>query len=217
MTDAEQREAARQFANKWKAGGDEKQDCHAFWIQLLQNVLGVHDATDYIQFEKPVRLFEGDGKIHTRYIDGYIPDVKVLIEQKGSNHRLDVKEHQSGGEELTPFEQAKRYNDNIAHSENARWIVTCNFTDIWIYDMENPTAEPTKIETVELQQKYPMLDFLVKKEVKQISHEMEVSIQAGDIVGLLYDAFLKQYGVSESAPKDETEDDYYRDKAAGHR
>ena len=46
MTDAEQREAARQFANKWKAGGDEKQDCHAFWIQLLQNVRGVHDKSE---------------------------------------------------------------------------------------------------------------------------------------------------------------------------
>lgn len=207
MTDSEQREAARQFANTWKNGGDEKQDCHSFWIQLLHNVLGVDDPTKYIQFEKPVRLIEDDGKIHTRYIDGYIPDVKVLIEQKGSVHKLDEKEHQSGGKELTPFEQAKRYNDNIAHSENARWIVTCNFTDIWIYDMENPTAEPTKIETVDLQQKYPMLDFLIKKEVKEISHEMEVSIKAGDIVGLLYDAFLKQYGIPETVPKDETEED----------
>lgn len=207
MTDSEQREAARQFANKWKNGGDEKQDCHSFWIDLLTKVIGVIDITDYIQFEKPVKLKEADGKIHTRYIDGYIPDVKVLIEQKGSTHRLDVKEHQSGGEELTPFEQAKRYNDNIAHSENARWIVTCNFTDIWIYDMENPTADPTQIETVELQQKYPMLDFLVKKDVKQISHEMEVSIQAGDIVGLLYDAFLKQYNIPERIPKDESDED----------
>lgn len=207
MTDSEQREAARQFANTWKNGGDEKQDCHSFWIQLLHNVLGVDDPTKYIQFEKPVKLIEDDGKIHTRYIDGYIPDVKVLIEQKGSVHKLDEKEHQSGGKELTPFEQAKRYNDNIAHSENARWIVTCNFTDIWIYDMENPTAEPTKIETVDLQQKYPMFDFLIKKDVKEISHEMEVSIKAGDIVGLLYDAFLKQYGIPETVPKDETEED----------
>jgi len=207
MTDSQQREAARQFANKWMNGGDEKQDCHAFWIQLLQDVLGVANVTEYIQFEKPVKLIEADGKIHTRYIDGYIPEVKVLIEQKGSSHALDVKEHQSGGEELTPFEQAKRYNDNIAYSENARWIVTSNFTNIWIYDMENPVADPVKIETMELQQKYPMLDFLVKKEVKEISHEMEVSIKAGDIVGLLYDAFLKQYKVPETAPKDETDEE----------
>ncbi len=174
---------------------------------MLQNVLGVDDATTYIQFEKPVKLREADGKIHTRFIDGYIPDKKVLIEQKGSSHRLDVKEHQSGGEELTPFEQAKRYNDNIAHDENARWIVTSNFTEIWIYDMDKPTEDPVKIETIDLQQKYPMLDFLVKNDVKQISHEMKVSIQAGDIVGLLYDAFLKQFNIPEQIPNDESEAD----------
>lgn len=174
---------------------------------MLQNVLGVDDATAYIQFEKPVKLREADGKIHTRFIDGYLPDKKVLIEQKGSSHRLDVKEHQSGGEDLTPFEQAKRYNDNIAHDENARWIVTSNFTEIWIYDMNKPTEDPVKIETIDLQQKYPMLDFLVKNDVKQISHEMKVSIQAGDIVGLLYDAFLKQYNIPEQIPKNESEED----------
>lgn len=207
MTDVQQREAARQFANKWRNGGDEKQDCHTFWLGLLQNVLGVENAIDYVSFEKPVKLIEADGRIHTRYIDAYIPDVKVLIEQKGSEHRLDVKEHQSGGDELTPFEQAKRYNDNIPFSESARWIVTCNFTDIWVYDMEKPVADPVKIETVELQQKYPMLDFLVKKEVREISHEMEVSIKAGDIVGLLYDALLKQYRVPETAPKGESDEE----------
>lgn len=48
------------------------------------------------------------------------------------------------------------------------------------------------------------MDFLVKKEVKQISHEMEVSIKAGDIVGLIYDAFLKQYRIPDVKAKDET-------------
>ncbi|MGO5337903.1 DNA methyltransferase, partial [Bilifractor sp. LCP19S3_H10] len=193
MTDAEQREAARQFVNRWRNGGDEKQDCHSYWIQLLQNVLGVNDVTDYIQFEKPVKLPEGDGKIHTRYIDGYIPAVKALIEQKGSVHPLDEKEHQSGGEMLTPYEQAKRYNDNLPLSEKARWIVTCNFLNIWIYDMEASVPEPTKVDLLDLQTKYALLDFLVKKDVKEISHEMEISIKAGDIVGKLYDALIKQY------------------------
>ncbi|MDD6449516.1 MAG: methylase, partial [Lachnospiraceae bacterium] len=193
MTDAEQREAARQFINKWLSGGDEKQDCHPYWIQLLQNVLGVEDVTEYIQFEKPVKLPEGDGKVHTRYIDGYIPKVKALIEQKGSVHKLDEKEPQSGGEFLTPYEQAKRYNDNLPYDEKARWIVTSNFQNIWIYDMNASVPEPTKIELQDLQTKYSLLDFLVKKDVKKISHEMEISIKAGTIVGKLYDALIKQY------------------------
>lgn len=207
MTDAEQREAARQFVNKWKNGGDEIKDSHKFWLELLQDVLGIHHATEYIEFEKPVKLPEGDGKIHSRRIDGYIPSVKVLIEQKGSNHPLDAPEPQSGGEMLTPYQQAKRYNDNLPSSEKVRWIVTCNFTNIWIYDMDTVVPTPMKIGILELQTKYPLLDFLVKKDVKQLSHEMEVSIKAGDIVGLLYDAFLKQYGIPEKAPKEETPED----------
>ena len=207
MTDAEQREAARQFINRWKNGGDEKQQCHPYWIELLQNVLGIENPTRYIRFEKSVKLPEGDGKVHTRYIDGYIPDVHALIEQKGSKHPLDEKESQSGGEMLTPYEQAKRYNDNLPLSEKARWIVTCNFTEIWVYDMDTSVPEPEKINLIELQDKYKKLDFLVKKDVKELSHEMEVSIKAGDLVGLIYDAFRKQYGIPDKAPKNESEEE----------
>lgn len=207
MTDAQQREAARQFINKWKRGGDEKQDCHAFWLGLLHDVLDVENTLDYIAFEKPVKLPESDGKVHTRYIDGYIPAVKVLIEQKGSKHPLDEKEPQSGGEMLTPYEQAKRYNDNLIADEKARWIITCNFKELWIYNMNEVVPQPQKIDLLDLQTKYTLLDFLVKKEVKELSHEMEVSIKAGDIVGLIYDAFLKQYGIPETAPKGETEEE----------
>lgn len=192
MTEAEQREAARKFADKWRHGGDEKQDCHLFWLELLA-MLGVEGTTEYIQFEKPVKLRESDGKLHTRYIDAYIPERHILIEQKGSSHKLDEKEHQSGGDNLTPFEQGKRYNDNLPFDERARWIVTCNFTDIWIYDMQHPTSEPQKLQTIELQTKYPFLNFFAQPEVKQLSHEMEISIKAGDIVGKLYDALIKQY------------------------
>jgi len=204
MTDAEQREAARKFANRWRKGGDEKQDCHKYWLQLLA-VLGVSDSTEYIQFEKPVRLPEADGKIHTRYADGYISAVKVLIEQKGSAHKLDEKEPQSGGELLTPYEQAKRYNDNLPYEEKARWIITCNFLEIWVYDMNAIVPEPQKLQITDIQSKYPILNFLVKQDVKHLSHEMQVSIQAGDIVGQIYDAFLKQYGIPETPPKNETD------------
>lgn len=204
MIDAKKREEARKFANRWKAGGDEKQDCHPFWMELLHDVLGVETPTSYIRFEKKVKLPEADGKIHTRYIDGYIADVHVLIEQKGSKHALDEKEPQSGGELLTPYEQAKRYDNNLPKSEKADWIVTCNFLEIWIYNMNTSVPEPEKISILELPDKYKMLDFLVKEDVKELSHEMQVSIQAGDIVGQLYDAFMKQYGIPEAIPKDES-------------
>lgn len=191
MTDAEQREAARQFVNKWRGKGNEDEDGRSYWIDLLQNVLGMEKVTDRVDFEKKVYV---DG--NKKRIDVYIPETHVIIEQKSLGIALDQKIHNSGDVDLTPYEQAKRYNDNLSFSEKARWIITSNFAQIWIYDMDQANSKdfaPVKIELTDLQSKYPLLDFLIKKEVKEISHEMEISIQAGDIVGKLYDALIKQY------------------------
>lgn len=193
MTEAEQREAARQFVNKWRGKGNEDEDGRSYWLDFLTNVMGMEHATDRVNFEKKV-VVNGN----TKRIDVYIPETHVLIEQKSLGKSLDQKIHNSGDIELTPYEQAKRYNDNLPYEEKARWIVTSNFAEIWAYDMNARVPEPVKISLIELPSKYPLLDFLVKRNVKKISHEMEVSIQAGDIVGLLYDAFLKQYRDPES-------------------
>ena len=199
MTDAEQREAARQFVNRWMGKGKEDEDGRSYWIDLLTNVLGMDNVTERLNFEKKVVI---DG--NTKRIDVYIPETRVIIEQKSLGKALDQKIRNSGDVDLTPFEQADRYNGKLTFDERARWIVTSNFAEIWIYDMNQKQPEPTKIALDELQSKYPLLDFLVEKEVKTISHEMEVSIKAGDIVGLIYDAFLKQYRIPDIKEKDET-------------
>lgn len=199
MTGSEQREAARQFINRWRGKGKEDEDGRSYWIELLSNVFGVENVTERIDFEKKVVV---DG--NTKRIDVYIPETRVIIEQKSLNIPLDKKIRNSGDIDLTPFEQADRYNSKLIFDERARWIVTCNFAEIWIYDMNEKQPAPTKIMLEELQTKYSLLDFLVEKEVQKISHEMEVSIKAGDIVGLLYNAFLEQYKIPE-AKKNETE------------
>ena len=199
MTDAEQREAARQFVNRWMGKGKEDEDGRSYWIDLLTNVLGMDNVTERLNFEKKVVI---DG--NTKRIDVYIPETRVIIEQKSLGKALDQKIRNSGDVDLTPFEQADRYNGKLTFDERARWIVTSNFAEIWIYDMNQKQPEPTKIALDELQSKYPLLDFLVEKKVKTISHEMEVSIKAGDIVGLIYDAFLKQYRIPDIKEKDET-------------
>ena len=96
---------------------------------------------------------------------------------------------------LTAYEQAKRYDDNLVTDEKARWIITSNFSEIWIYNMQkpNPQDNVTKIFLEELQTKLPLLDFLVNQKTKKISEEMKVSVKAGDIVGRLYKALLNQY------------------------
>lgn len=200
MTDAEQREAARQFANKWKGRGREDEDGRSYWIDFLSNVLGMDNVTDRVEFEKRVVV---DG--NTKRIDVYIPETHVLIEQKSLGKALDQKIMNSGSIELTPYDQAKRYNDNLPYDEKARWIITSNFSDIWIYDMNTRVPEAVEISLDEIPDKYPLLDILTKKDVHKISHEMEVSIKAGDIVGILYEAFLKQYKIPGVNAKEDVE------------
>ena len=199
MTDAEQREAARQFVNRWTGKGKEDEDGRSYWIDLLSNVLGMENITERLNFEKKVVI---DG--HTKRIDIYIPETRVIIEQKSIGKGLDQKIRNSGDIDLTPFEQADRYNSKLTFDERARWIVTCNFSEIWIYDMNQKEPQPVKVELEELQNKYSLLEFLVQKDVQRLSREIEVSIKAGDIVGLIYEAFLEQYRISEL--KEESEE-----------
>ncbi|MBR2260044.1 MAG: class I SAM-dependent DNA methyltransferase [Blautia sp.] len=187
MTDAQQREAARQFYYKWNGKGKEDEDARSYWIDILQDILGVDHVTDRVDFEK--KVIGGDG--NTKRIDVYIPETHVLIEQKSLGIPLDKP--QAGHNGMTPYEQAKMYDNYLPFSERARWIVTSNFAEIWIYDRDAAKPDPVKINLIDLPTKFHMLDFLVKKEVKKISDEMAVSLQAGEIVGVLYDAFLKQY------------------------
>ncbi|MDO4805505.1 MAG: methylase, partial [Lachnospiraceae bacterium] len=189
MTDVQQREAARQFFYKWNKRGREDEDARSYWIDLLANVLGVENVTDRVAFEKKVIGSDGN----TKRIDAYIPETNVLIEQKSLGIPLDKP--QAGHDGKTPYEQAKMYDNGLPHSEKSRWIVTSNFAEIWIYNMEEKRPEDgvIKISLADLPAKFHMLDFLVKKEVEAVSDELAISLKAGEIVGLLYDAFHKQY------------------------
>ena len=78
MTDAQQREAARQFYYRWLGKGKEDEDARSYWIEILTNVLGVDRVTERVEFEK--KIVGSDG--NTKRIDLYIPETNVLIEQK---------------------------------------------------------------------------------------------------------------------------------------
>ena len=50
MKDIEQRKAAKEFAERWKDKGYEKGESQKYWIDLLENVLGISNAVDFIYF-----------------------------------------------------------------------------------------------------------------------------------------------------------------------
>lgn len=192
MKPIEQKTAAKQFAAYWATRGDEKQDTQSFWLSLLRTVYGVENPAQFIQFEVPVKLD------HVSYIDGFIPATRVLIEQKSANVDLRRGSRQSDGSMLTPYQQARRYAAYLPHNQNPRWIVVCNFQEFQIYDMNRPNDEPETLHLANLEKEYHRLQFLVDTGSTVVKKEMEVSLQAGAIVGTLYDALLKQYKDPES-------------------
>ena len=175
------------FAAFWKDKGYEKGESQAFWMSLLRDVYGIEHPEQFISFEDQVKLD------HTSFIDGYIDATHVMIEQKGLGKDLRKGIKQSDGSILSPFQQAKRYAAELPYSKRPRWIITCNFAEFLVYDMEKPNGEPEQILLKDLPKEYYRLQFLVDTGNENLKKEMEISLKAGDLVGKLYDAILKQY------------------------
>lgn len=187
MTDAEQRAGAKQFVKDWTGRGYEKGESQTFWLALLRDIFGIAEPEKYISFEEQVKLD------HTSFIDAYIPTTHVMIEQKSLGKDLRKGIRQSDGSILSPLQQAKRYAAELPYSQRPRYIVTCNFSSFLVYDMENPQGEPAEILLENLPDEYYRLSFLVQEENEHIQKEIEISVQAGNLVGKLYDALLQKY------------------------
>ena len=187
MNQREQKQKAKEFVERWRGLGNEKAESQRFWLDLLQNVYGVDQPTSYVRFEEKVVIDNAS------FIDIIIPKTHVLIEQKSRNKSLDKAILQSDKSLLSPFQQAKRYSAELPYSQRPRWIVTSNFREFYIYDMEKPTGEPEKILLEDLPEEAYRMNFLVDKKDENIIKEMEISLKAGEIVGFLYDALLKEY------------------------
>ena len=183
----EQQKQAKAFIERWENRGNERQDTQSFWLDLLQSVYGIENPSEYIRFEDTVMMD------HTSFMDGYIDATKVLIEQKGANKDLSKAIKQSDGSFLTPFQQAKRYSANLPYSKQPRWIITCNFKEFYVYDMEKPHGEPTVIRLEDLEKEAYRLEFIVGTTNEHLEREMAISMEAGEIVKEIYSALLKQY------------------------
>ena len=188
MTDVEKRKMAKEFSERWKDKGYEKGHTQQFWIDLLENVLDVSNATNFIEFEDTIKIENAQG-----FIDAYIPSTKILIEQKSIEKDLRKPIKQSDGSLLNPFQQARRYASQLPYEKIPRWIITSNFKSFLIYDMNNPNGEPEEILLKNLSKEYYRLSFITDSKNEHIKKEEELSFKAGEIVGILYDAFAKQY------------------------
>ena len=188
-----QQKAAALFAQEWQGKGYEKGDTQRFWLELLQKVLGVEDPYSFISFEDEVMVDK------TNFMDGYIASTKVLIEQKSIQKDLGTPIVQSNGEKITPFLQARKYIAGLPLSKHPRWVVTCNFREFWVYDTERPNDEPQKIQLANLEKEYYRLQFLVDEKNDHLKREEDLSLEAGKLVGAIYDLLAEQY-IDKTAP-----------------
>ena len=187
MTSIQQQKAAKEFSEFWQGKGYEKGESQTYWLTLLNQVFGIEHPEQFIQFEQQVQLD------HTSFVDARISETKVMIEQKSLGKNLGEGIKQSDGTFLNPFQQAKRYADSLPNSQRPRWIVTCNFAEWWVYDLEHPNDEPQKIQLANLENEYDRLRFLVDQGNEHIKQEEKVSKDAGKLVGEIYDGLLAQY------------------------
>ncbi len=187
-TEKQMAAAAADFAARWEGKGYERGQSQLFWADLLTSVYGVENLPEFLRYEEQVASMVDS----TNFIDVHIPSTNVLIEQKSIN--IDLRKPVKKGDGyITPFLQAKLYIVNLPQSEHPKWVVTCNFKSFLVYDMNQPNSEPEEILLKDLGTEYYRLKFLVDEKSEHISKEMEVSMQAGEIVGQIYEALLKQY------------------------
>ena len=191
MKPIEQRRAAAKFAKYWaKKKGNEKKETQKFWNDLLENVYGVKGVRDFIFYEDDVMVSGA-----TKWIDAKIPSTKVYIEQKSKGISLDKKIRQSGDIYLTPYEQALRYANSQTNQKRPDWIVTCNFEEFHIHNLNSENME--QYETVrlcDLEEEFGRMKFLQDIKDTNTYKEVQVSRQAGELIGEIYDKLLEQYG-----------------------
>ena len=193
--------AAKEFVKRWKTRGDEKQETQAFWIELLDKVYEDHDYMNHVLFEQVADKVEGGSNFKDVVINRY-SDHAVLIEQKSSSLALDKPEPRFGTM-VTPFEQAKHYDDLSAVNDKARWIITCNFREFWIYDMlrtgKNLTTPVAMLALDDLPNHLDWLNIISPVKTKPLFiDEVAVSNEAGRLVGVMYDALRKRYADPDS-------------------
>ncbi|MCR4766905.1 MAG: methylase [Saccharofermentans sp.] len=182
------RKTRKLFVETWKNRGYEKGETQQFWLSLLTNVLG-YEHNDTVLFEH-----------HTStggYIDVWIRQSDVMIEQKGIEIDLD-KEEPRQGTLKTPLQQVQDYAASLPITEQPKYLITCNFETFRIYDRTkygDAELKDNKFEfTLEDLIDHPeYLSCIVDPGNSRLRKEQEVSEQAGRLIGDLYDMLLKQY------------------------
>ena len=179
--------AIKEFTKRWDGIGYEKGDTQQYWLQLLRALGYAH--SDDVKFEHHL---PGGG-----FIDVWIRDAGILVEQKSIEIDLDKPEPRQG-KMKTPLEQAMDYVVDLPLPEQPRFIITCNFKQFRIYDREkygrSELADNAFEFTLEeLASRPDFLNIIVDPNNSRLEKEKQVSIEAGRLIGQLYDLMREGY------------------------
>ena len=183
--------AAREFAKRW-AGKNWSEDQFAgvFWIDLLKSVYDIEcNDTSNVIFEYRT---SASGKI-----DLWLRSLSTMVEMKSSGVDLDKPEPRQG-EMKTPFKQVYDYAVSFPRSEQPDYLITCNFEKFRVYSRKengdlNLESKAQEFTVEELGDKPEYLGFLIDPQNSRLYHEREISEQAGQLIGKLYDMLREQY------------------------
>jgi len=195
MEKISRKRAANKFVERWKsAEGNEDRESRSFLIEFMQDALGVDNPTQVLDFERRVK---------GRKIDAFYEDMGILIEAKSRKPGILDEQRNNGryGFE-TPYQQAKWYVNELPSAVKPRWIVVTDFDEFRIYDLnlEYPERDYITVKLEDLPEQSYLFDFFFDESQSRLVKEKELSVEAGEIVGRLYDAFSKQYlNLAESA------------------
>lgn len=139
----------KEFVERWKNGGREKQDCHHFWEDLIESILGVKRGRDWLNFEKdvPVPVVTTEDDQTTKWLDCYVKHSRIVIEQKSSHISLYQEQKQGkkkNGQDKDPLnaiQQAQEYYKNLKEFERGDYTIACNFKEFVVVDQNKGRNE----------------------------------------------------------------------------
>lgn len=162
------------FAKEHAADSDEKQHAQQFWRDFYM-CFGLSKSSASMFEARVLKVGGARG-----YIDSFIPGV-LLVEQKSLGRNLD-----------DAYVQAQAYFHAIANEfEKPQYIITCDFQNFQLYDLENNAKEPLTCRLDELHKRADWFMFLVDKRVHAVSEELPVNRKAAEQIAKLHDALLK--------------------------
>lgn len=185
MDYADRKKAAAAFAEKWQGRGYEKGETALFWTDFLRDVVGMENVSDECRFEERTR----DGG----FIDAWLPDRGVIIEQKSAGVDLDKPEVRQG-REVTPYQQALAYALQMPLNQQPTRIVVCNFETFRIHDRnkQDPEHDYVEIPLADLAKNISLFGFFGGA-TSRSEREKDVSIKAGALIGKLHAALSECY------------------------